>query len=93
MRLRLFQIDAFASRVFRGNPASVCPLESWLDDVALQAIARENNQAETAFFVPAGPAYHIRWFTPKCKVALCGHATLAAAFTCRRRAHFNFSEK
>lgn len=80
MRLRLFQIDAFASRVFRGNPAAVCPLESWLDDETLQAIARENNQAETAFFVPAEADYHIRWFTPKCEVDLCGHATLAAAF-------------
>jgi PhzF family phenazine biosynthesis protein len=79
-QLRLFQIDAFSNRVFRGNPAAVCPLENWLDDVTLQAIAQENNLAETAFFIPKEGEFHIRWFTPRHEVDLCGHATLAAAF-------------
>ncbi len=78
--LRLYQIDAFASQVFRGNPAAVCPLEAWLPDELLQSIAGENNLAETAFFVAAGDAFQLRWFTPTQEVALCGHATLATAF-------------
>ena len=78
--IRLFQIDAFSSQVFRGNPAAVCPLENWLDDATLQAIAQENNLAETAFFIPRQGEFHIRWFTPRHEVELCGHATLAAAF-------------
>ncbi len=80
MRLKQYQVDAFASRVFEGNPAAVCPLEHWLDDSLMQSIAEENNLAETAFFVPDGENFHIRWFTPKAEVALCGHATLASAF-------------
>jgi PhzF family phenazine biosynthesis protein len=80
MKLRLFQVDAFASRVFSGNPAAVVPLERWLDDATLQAIAAENNLSETAFFVGSGGAYHIRWMTPAAEVDLCGHATLASAF-------------
>jgi predicted PhzF superfamily epimerase YddE/YHI9 len=79
-QLRIFQIDAFASQVFRGNPAAVCPLEKWLDDAKLQAIAQENNLAETAFFIPKDGEFHLRWFTPRHEVDLCGHATLAAAF-------------
>ena len=79
MRLRIFQIDAFTDAVFGGNPAAVCPLESWLDDATLQAIAAENNLSETAFFVPANGAYDLRWFTPLAEVDLCGHATLATA--------------
>lgn len=79
-KLQLFQIDAFANEVFQGNPAAVCPLENWLDDVTLQAIAQENNLAETAFFVPKDNGFHIRWFTPKHEVPLCGHATLASAY-------------
>jgi PhzF family phenazine biosynthesis protein len=78
--LRLYQIDAFASGVFRGNPAAVCPLEAWLPDDLLQKIASENNLPETAFFIAAGGAFELRWFTPTQEVALCGHATLAAAF-------------
>lgn len=80
MRLRFTQVDAFADRPFTGNPAAVIPLDAWLDDATLQAIAAENNLAETAFFVPAvGDAdYELRWFTPTVEVALCGHATLAA---------------
>lgn len=81
MRLPLYQVDAFASEVFRGNPAAVVPLSTWLPDATMQAIAAENNLAETAFFVETGPArYHLRWFTPEVEVDLCGHATLAAAF-------------
>jgi PhzF family phenazine biosynthesis protein len=66
--------------VFRGNPAAVCPLESWLADPVLQSIAAENNLAETAFFVPEGDGYHLRWFTPTVEMDLCGHATLASAY-------------
>lgn len=79
MKLRQYQVDAFASRPFEGNPAAVCPLESWLDDSLLQNIATENNLSETAFFVPAGQGYALRWFTPAAEVDLCGHATLASA--------------
>lgn len=81
MRLPVYQVDAFTSEVFRGNPAAVVPLTAWLPDQTMQAIAAENNLAETAFFVETGPArYHLRWFTPEVEVDLCGHATLAAAF-------------
>ena len=80
MKIPIYQIDAFASRVFSGNPGAVCPLESWLDDSVLQAIAQENNLSETAFFIPVEDGYHIRWFTPVAEVDLCGHATLATAF-------------
>jgi PhzF family phenazine biosynthesis protein len=79
MRIRLFQIDAFTDNLFRGNPAAVCPLDGWLDDSTLQAIAAENNLSETAFFVKGDQQYELRWFTPKTEVDLCGHATLASA--------------
>ena len=80
MEITLYQIDAFASKLFEGNPAAVCPLEAWLPDEIMQSIAAENNLSETAFFVPEGNGYHIRWFTPAGEVDLCGHATLAAAY-------------
>lgn len=80
MKLSLFQIDAFAEKVFEGNPAAVCPLEEWLPDEALRNIAQENNLSETAYFIKKGGAYHIRWFTPTVEVDLCGHATLASAY-------------
>jgi PhzF family phenazine biosynthesis protein len=80
MKLPLYQVDAFARRVFTGNPAAVVPLESWIDDDVLQGIATENNLAETAFLVGAGGDYEIRWMTPAAEVDLCGHATLAAAW-------------
>lgn len=76
----LFQVDAFASEVFSGNPAAVCPLPAWLPDDLMQAIAAENNLSETAFFVGEGGVYRLRWFTPRAEVKLCGHATLASAF-------------
>ena len=77
--LPFFQVDAFANRAFGGNQAAVMPLDAWLDDATLQAIAEENNVAETAFTVPNGDGYELRWFTPAVEVALCGHATLASA--------------
>lgn len=80
MKIRLFQIDAFADRVFTGNPAAVCPLDEWIEDAILQDIARENNLSETAFFVKEQNEFRLRWFTPETEVNLCGHATLAAAF-------------
>lgn len=79
MRIKQYQVDAFATRAFEGNPAAVCPLDSWLDDALLQAIAEENNLSETAFFVPSEKGYRLRWFTPVKEVDLCGHATLATA--------------
>lgn len=79
MQLRIFQVDAFASRLFSGNPAAVCPLGEWLGKGLLQQIALENNLSETAFFVPQGRGYGLRWFTPTIEVSLCGHATLASA--------------
>lgn len=78
--MKIYQVDAFAESVFTGNPAAVCPLESWLSDELLQKIAMENNLAETAFYVHQQGFYEIRWFTPTVEVALCGHATLATAF-------------
>lgn len=79
MRAPLFQLDAFTSRRFAGNPAAVVLLEEFPEASLLQAIAAENNLAETAFVVPAGDAYRLRWFTPTVEVPLCGHATLASA--------------
>lgn len=79
MRLKQYQVDAFAKRVFEGNPAAIVPLKSWLDDGLMQAIAAENNLSETAFFVPTDKGFHLRWFTPAAEVKLCGHATLATA--------------
>ncbi|MGB0524210.1 MAG: PhzF family phenazine biosynthesis protein, partial [Flammeovirgaceae bacterium] len=80
MKIKLYQIDAFANRVFTGNPAAVCILDEWLDDAMMQNIAAENNLAETAFAVKKGTQYELRWFTPTVEVDLCGHATLATAF-------------
>jgi PhzF family phenazine biosynthesis protein len=79
-RLPIYQIDAFTGRLFGGNPAAVVPLERWLDDATLQSIGLENNLAETAFFVPEGDRFRLRWFTPEVEVKLCGHATLATAY-------------
>ena len=78
----IYQVDTFTGSLFTGNPAAVCPLGAWLDDATLQAIAAENNLAETAFFVEgeAGADFALRWFTPTAEVDLCGHATLASAF-------------
>ncbi len=79
MQLEIFQVDAFAERVFEGNPAAVVPLPKWPDDRLLQAVANENNLSETAFFVEGKDGFELRWFTPSAEVDLCGHATLASA--------------
>jgi PhzF family phenazine biosynthesis protein len=78
--MKLYQVDAFTSSLFAGNPAAVVPLERWPDDALLQNIAMENNLSETAFLVPDETGYSLRWFTPRVEVDLCGHATLAAAW-------------
>jgi PhzF family phenazine biosynthesis protein len=85
MLITYYHVDAFTDRLFSGNPAGVCPLERWLPDEILQYIAAENNLSETAFFIPQGEVFHLRWFTPTIEVDLCGHATLAAS-------HVLFSE-
>ena len=78
MKIPFYQIDAFTGKVFGGNPAAICPLENWLADETMQAIANENNLSETAFFVKKGRDFELRWFTPEMEVDLCGHATLAS---------------
>ncbi len=79
MKINVYQVAAFANKPFEGNPAAVCPLDSWLSDETMQAIAAENNLSETAFFVANGDCFDLRWFTPTTEVDLCGHATLASA--------------
>ncbi|MBB6003954.1 PhzF family phenazine biosynthesis protein [Arcicella rosea] len=81
MNLTIYQLDAFTSTVFAGNPAAVVPLTEWISDELMQKIAAENNLAETAFYVAEGEQFHIRWFTPTVEVNLCGHATMATAYT------------
>jgi len=80
MKLKIYQIDAFATQLFEGNPAAVCPLQEWLPETTMQAVAAENNLSETAFFVPKGDGFAIRWFAPDGEVDLCGHATLGSAY-------------
>ncbi|MHC1742644.1 MAG: PhzF family phenazine biosynthesis protein [Syntrophobacteraceae bacterium] len=89
MKLPYYQVDAFTGKVFGGNPAGVCPLDGWLDDRLLQDIAAENNLSETAFIVPKGRRFELRWFTPATEVALCGHATLASAFVVLNRLNWS----
>ncbi|MDD5170943.1 MAG: PhzF family phenazine biosynthesis protein [Syntrophales bacterium] len=79
-KIPIYQVDAFTTERFRGNPAAVCILDHWLPDEVLQAIAMENNLSETAFLVESTNIYNLRWFTPKAEIDLCGHATLASAF-------------
>jgi len=85
VRVPIYQIDAFTGSLFSGNPAAVMPLPAFLDDAVLQAIAAENNLAETAFLVRAGDDWQLRWFTPAVEVPLCGHATLASSWVVTRR--------
>jgi len=92
MEFDIFQVDAFADKVFEGNPAAIVPLASWLPDEMMLAIAAENNLAETAFFVPEGEGYGLRWFTPAAEVPLCGHATLASAHVLFTHLGFSKSE-
>jgi PhzF family phenazine biosynthesis protein len=80
MKLTIYQVDAFAEKVFTGNPAAIIPLEDWLQDSLMQKIAMENNLSETAYFVKTDQGYHLRWFTPEYEIDLCGHATLASAY-------------
>jgi PhzF family phenazine biosynthesis protein len=80
MRIPMFYVDAFTDRPFGGNPAAVCPLDSWLDDDRLHKVAAENNLSATAFLLPRGKNFEIRWFTARCELKLCGHATLASGF-------------
>jgi len=80
MKIPIYQVDAFTSEVFSGNPAAVCLLDDWIDDARMQSIAAENNLSETAFLVQTDNGFDLRWFTPVTEVALCGHATLASAF-------------
>ena len=84
--MQIYQVDAFTDAVFGGNPAAVVPLKEWLSDDIMQKIAAENNLAETAYYIPDGDDFKLRWFTPRIEVKLCGHATLATA-------HVLFSEK
>lgn len=78
-KVKIFQVDAFTSSLFAGNPAAVCPLNNWLDDKVLQCIAMENNLSETAFFIIRDNKFYLRWFTPKAEIDLAGHPTLATA--------------
>lgn len=80
MKIRQYQIDAYTDHVFGGNPAAVCPLESWPSDAVMQSIAAENNLSETAFFVAEEEGFRLRWFAPLSEVDMCGHATLASAY-------------
>ena len=80
MQIPIYQIDAFSNEIFKGNPAAVCPLNSWLDDTTLKRIAQENNLSETAYFTKEDETtFNLRWFTPEYEIDLCGHATLATA--------------
>nr|WP_320118584.1 PhzF family phenazine biosynthesis protein [uncultured Marinifilum sp.] len=88
MKLKKYHIDAFTDKLFGGNPACVIPLSKWLSDEILLNITKENNLAETVFFVPVGDKFHIRWFTPEIEMDLCGHATLAAAHVIKK--HLNY---
>ncbi len=92
MNLELFQVDAFAERIFEGNPAAVVPLPEWPDDGLLQAVANENNLSETAFLVAVEDGYELRWFTPAAEVDLCGHATLASAHVLFQHLGHDFDE-
>ena len=80
MELTLYQVDAFTNKLFGGNPAAVVPLKQWLPEIVMQKIAAENNLSETAFYVPRGNEFELKWFTPKAEIALCGHATLGTAY-------------
>jgi len=91
MKIPIYQVDAFTSKLFRGNPAAVCPLTEWIDPGLMQSIAAENNLSETAFFVKKNDFYELRWFTPEIEVDLCGHATLATGHVLFN--HLGYAEK
>ncbi|WP_456420484.1 PhzF family phenazine biosynthesis protein [Lutibacter sp.] len=85
----IYQVDAFNNKIFKGNPAAVCPLTEWISTELMQSIAEENNLSETVFFVKKSNIYEIKWFTPTCEIDLCGHATLAAAHIIFTEFNFN----
>ena len=89
MQYQIFQVDAFANEVFKGNPACVVPLKKWLPDDILLQIAKENAVAETAFFIQEGDVFHLRWFTPDLEMDLCGHATLATAHAIKSELNYS----
>ena len=92
MTLPIYQLDAFADKLFSGNPAAIVPLDKWISDDLMQKIGMENNLAETAFFVPSAKGeghFDIRWFTPASEINLCGHATLASAHVLYHYLKFN----
>ena len=89
--LTIYQVDAFTSKLFGGNPAAICPLQTWLPEETMQKLAAENNLSETAFFVKENDNYHLRWFTPEFEIDLCGHATLASAFVLFN--HLNYAQE
>ena len=90
MEIAIFQIDAFTSELFKGNPACVMPLDNWLPDDLMLKIAKENNVSETAFFIKDGEGFYLRWFTPEIEMDLCGHATLATAYCLKN--HLDYKE-
>lgn len=92
MQLKIYQVDAFTKELFGGNPAAVIPLTEWVSDELLQKIAEENNLSETAFFVPEGEGFRLRWLTPTVEVPLCGHATLASAHVIFEHLHYDKEE-
>jgi len=92
MKIPIYQVDAFTSNLFGGNPAAVCPLKEWIDPGLMQSIAAENNLSETAFFVKKNDFYELRWFTPEIEVDLCGHATLATGFVLFNHLNYNDEE-
>lgn len=95
MKLTIYQVDAFADKLFSGNPAAIIPLETWLEADLMQKIALENNLSETVFFIPSTNKkfdYEIRWFTPEVEINLCGHATLASAYVLFNFLHFDKPE-
>ncbi len=95
MKLTIYQVDAFAGKLFGGNPAAVIPLEQWLDTRLMQQVAMENNLSETVFFIPSGSKdsdFEIKWFTPEVEINLCGHATLAAAYILFNKLNFSTAE-
>ena len=92
MKIPIYQVDAFTSEVFKGNPAAVCPLEEWLPDEVMQKIAQENNLSETAFFINKDDLFDIRWFTPISELDLAGHPTLATAHVIINELNFNIDE-
>ena len=92
MKIPIYQVDAFTSEIFKGNPAAVCPLNQWLPEITMQKIAMENNLSETAFFIEDKDIFHIRWFTPKAELDLAGHPTLATAHVIMKENKKNLSK-